>query len=361
MAIKHGGSIAFPSTFVRTGWGVPIDQREVVTSKSDLITDSVWIDGVEDTRYQGMIVHVNPNPIYTDAAFSDPTTTFVDGESYILINIKNRNATDYSGWLKIGSGGGGAGGNTSAYDPYSSPVYQFYSASNYSVLEGGYRKTSLVSTGNIGTTITSNLRIVTFTTSGTNPCVVTTTPNYTGNSKGVIAIKWDDLKTAISGKTSLCLNVHGSMNVGANVIGPSNTIILTPTTLIAFENGLPSNVIPLYAVFQKYSNSTSTTTSNQRYRLLYFVTATMNKLYLNSTDGYYYSDGGNVSDMPAPGNGRITFQVNNTDFSGNTFTTNQSSNATINIPINLGSEETFVFYKYNGTQTTKTMLVKSES
>ena len=336
------GSITQASQFKKNN-SAPLDDRDVVVNKADLITSAVWTVSGTDTRYRGMIVYARS-----------------EDKHYVLIRDNNWDASDYSAWREIGSGGGGAGGNTENYNPYNSPVYQFYSASNYSVLEGGYRKTSLVSTGNIGTTITSNLRIVTFTTSGTNPCVVTTTPNYTGGSKGVIAIKWDDLKTAISGKTSLCLNVHGSMTVGANVIGPSNTI-LTPTTLIAFENGLPSNVIPLYAVFQKYSNSTSTTTSNQRYRLLYFVTATMNKLYLNSTDGYYYSDGGNVSDFAAPGNGKITFKVNNTDFSGNTFTTNQSSNATINIPINLGSEETFVFYKYNGTQTTKTMLVKSES
>lgn len=353
MAIKHGGSIAFPSTFVRTGWGVPIDQREVVTSKSDLITDSVWIDGVEDTRYQGMIVHVNPNPIYTDAAFSDPTTTFVDGESYILINIKNRNATDYSGWLKIGSGGGGAGGNTEIYNPYDSPVYQFYSIPGNVIAEGGYRKTSLTTTGSVSTSFTSGLRIVTFTASGTSPCILTTDAAYTASGDAVVAINWNDFKTAIQNATSVCLNLKGDTTT-SNIYSPTSaTTQLSPAQIIAYEDVLPSNVIPLYVVFQKRYGGTST--EYQRFYPKYFVTATMNRLYLNNDDGYFYSDGGNVSDFAAPGNGRITIELGGTGVGS--FTTNQTVSSTINIPIN---NETFVFYKYNGTQTTKTIYVKSE-
>lgn len=361
MAIKHGGSVAFPSTFIRTGWGVPIDQREVVTSKTDLITESVWMNGTEDSRYQGMIVHVNPNPIYTDPAFNNPSTTFVDGESYVLINVKKRNDADYSGWLKIGSGGGTSGGEAEEYNPYNSPTYQFYSLANYSILEGGYRKSSLVSTGNIGTSAVSGLRIVSFTTSGTNPCVLKTSPNYTGGGKAYVAVNWGDLKTAISGKTSVCLNVRGNMTVGANIQHPSNSTVLTPSALLAFENNLPSNVVPLYAVFQKSAASSGTGTSSQMYRFLYFVTSTFNRLYINNNDGYYYSDGGNVSDFNSPGNGVITLLLNGQQFSGNRFTVNQTDDTTIDIPIDMGGEEEFVFYKYNGTQTVKRMYVMDES
>lgn len=359
MAIKHGGSVAFPSTLIRTGWGVPIDQREVVTSKSDLITESVWINGSEDTRYQGMIVHVNPNPIYTDPSFSDPTTTFVDGESYILINISKRNSSDYSGWQKIGSGGGGGtSGNTETYNPFNSPTYQFYSIPGNVIAEGGYRKTSLVTTGSVSTSFTSGLRIVTFTSSGTSPCILTTSATYVATGAAVVAINWNDFKNAIQNVTSVCLNLKGD-TATSNIYNPTSTsTLLTPAQIIAYENALPSNVIPLYVVFQKRSGGTST--SYQRFYPKYFVTATMNKLYLNSDDGYFYSDGGNVSDFAAPaapGNGTITITVNGT--SVGSFTVNQSAAQTI--PITLGGEDTFVFYKYNGTQTTKTMYVKSES
>ena len=86
----------------------------------------------------------------------------------------------------------------------------------------------------------------------------------------------------------------------------------------------------------------------------------MNKLYLNSDDGYFYSDGGNVSDFAAPtppSDKRITLKVGDT--TAGSFTLNQSSDQTITI--NIGEEDSFVFYKYNGAQTTKTMIVKSES
>lgn len=334
------GSITQASQFKKNN-SAPLDDRDVVVNKSDLITSSVWTVSGTDTRYRGMIVYA-----------------LSEDKHYVLIRDNDWDASDYSAWREIGSGGGGAGGNTEIYNPYNSSVYQFYSIPSNVIAEGGYRKTSLVTTGSVSTSFTSGLRIVTFTASGTSPCILTTDATYVEGGAAVVAINWNDFKNAIQNITSVCLNLKGD-TATSNIYNPTSTsTLLTPAQIIAYEDALPSNVIPLYVVFQKRSGGSST--SYQRFYPKYFVTATMNRLYLNSDDGYFYSDGGNVSDFAAPGNGTITFQVNNTDFSGNTFTTNQSSNATINIPINLGSEETFVFYKYNGTQTTKTMYVKSE-
>lgn len=334
------GSITQASQFKKNN-SAPLDDRDVVVNKSDLITSSVWTVSGTDTRYRGMIVYARS-----------------EDKHYVLIRDNDWDASDYGAWREIGSGGGGAGGNTENYNPYNSPVYQFYSIPGNIIAEGGYRKTSLVTTGSVSTSFTSGLRIVTFTASGTSPCILTTDATYVEGGAAVVAINWNDFKNAIQNVTSVCLNLKGD-TATSNIYNPTSTsTLLTPAQIIAYEDALPSNVIPLYVVFQKRSGGSST--SYQRFYPKYFVTATMNRLYLNSDDGYFYSDGGNVSDFAAPGNGTITFQVNNTGFSGNTFTTNQSSDATINIPINLGSEEIFVFYKYNGTQTTKTMYVKSE-
>ena len=341
MAKWQEGSITQASQFKKNN-SAPLDDRDVVEVKADLIDSSVWTVSSTDTRYRGMIVYARS-----------------EDKHYVLIRDNDWDASDYSAWREIGSGGGTSGGEAEEYNPYNSPTYQFYSLANYSILEGGYRKSSLVSTGNIGTSAVSGLRIVGFTTSGTNPCVLKTSPNYTGSGKAYVAVNWGDLKTAISGKTSVCLNVHGNMTVGANIQHPSNSTVLTPSALLAFENNLPSNVVPLYAVFQKSAASTGTGTSSQMYRFLYFVTSTFNRLYINNNDGYYYSDGGNVSDFNSPGNGAITLLLNGQQFSGNRFTVNQTDDTTINIP--MGGEEEFVFYKYNGTQTVKRMYVMDES
>ena len=130
MGIVHGGSIAFPSTFVRTGYnplpsqtgkssGAPLDEREVVDNKADLITASVWSGSGDDIRYQGMIVHV-----------------FSEKKSYILIDISNKN--DYAAWKVIGSFDQEKGDNykvlmahgTTASDDY--PDFQFITGNSFS-------------------------------------------------------------------------------------------------------------------------------------------------------------------------------------------------------------------------------------
>jgi hypothetical protein len=332
------GSITQASQFKKNN-SAPLDDRDVVVNKADLITSSVWTVSGTDTRYRGMIVYARS-----------------EDKHYVLIRDNDWDASDYSAWREIGSGGGGAGGNTENYNPYNSPVYQFYSIPGNVIAEGGYRKTSLVTTGSVGTSFKSGLRIVTFTASGTSPCILTTDTTYTASGAAVVAINWNDFKTAIQNVTSVCLNLKGD-TATSNIYNPSTGTLLTPAQIIAYENALPSNVIPLYVVFQKRSGSG---TSNQRFYPKYFVTATMNKLYLNSNDGYYYSDGGNVSDFAAPptvNNKTITIKVGDT--TAGEFTLNQAADQTITI--NVGAEDLFVFYKYNGAQTTKTMIVKSES
>lgn len=124
MGIVHGGSIAFPSTFIRTGYnqlpsqpgissGAPIDQREVVDNKSDLISETVWTANGGDTRYQGMIVHV-----------------FSEHKSYILVNVTQKSS--YDGWKPIGAFDNGDNfkvltGNGTA----SEPSFQFVTGNSF--------------------------------------------------------------------------------------------------------------------------------------------------------------------------------------------------------------------------------------
>ena len=142
------GSITQASQFKKNN-SAPLDDRDVVVNKADLIDSTVWTVSGTDTRYRGMIVYARS-----------------EDKHYVLIRDNDWDASDYSAWREIGSGGGGAGGNTENYNPYNSPVYQFYSIPGNVIAEGGYRKTSLVTTGSVSTSFTSGLRIVTFTASG---------------------------------------------------------------------------------------------------------------------------------------------------------------------------------------------------
>lgn len=84
MGKAYTGSIIQASTLTKND-DSPLDDRTVVQSKTDLTTSSVWIVSNTDTRYEGMLVYVD----------SSDTNKGL----YVLSDHANRNSD--SGWTKI--------------------------------------------------------------------------------------------------------------------------------------------------------------------------------------------------------------------------------------------------------------------
>ena len=84
MGKAYTGSIIQASTLAKND-NSPLDDRTVVQSTTDLTTSSVWVVSNTDTRYEGMLVYVN----------SSDTNKGL----YVLSDYNNRNSD--SGWTKI--------------------------------------------------------------------------------------------------------------------------------------------------------------------------------------------------------------------------------------------------------------------
>ena len=84
MSKAYTGSIIQASTLTKND-NSPLDDRTVVQSKTDLTTSSVWVVSNSDTRYEGMLVYVDS---------SDANKGL-----YVLSDHDNRNSD--SGWTKI--------------------------------------------------------------------------------------------------------------------------------------------------------------------------------------------------------------------------------------------------------------------
>lgn len=90
--MRDKGTFATSAT-IRVDKQFPLDPRVVVENKIDLIRKETWPYDEETLYiYKGMIVGVAS-----------------EGEAYMLIDVAKALESDYSGWIRIGSAGGGGG------------------------------------------------------------------------------------------------------------------------------------------------------------------------------------------------------------------------------------------------------------